>query len=284
MSFFFPSGANRNRGGLWYARVCLYADACTTGAQLKLKAQFPISHCNCACGNPNAIGPNAIYDAHHSYHALDSNIMSLGYPGIQSTALNQGLVPHFASRPYLAGTVDGIAPLDNYVTDTAYGAASVAYDTTSAAYGINTAAYGTNTAAHATTSAAYSAGIDLGDLTQGIWPSPDPVSILMGYDHGAPDLNPSVYPPFPSPTLAQDTITAVQAEHNSAVPNTDTSRPRCPTCNTTFKRASDLARHEKKHQPDRPFKCLVPGCSFKGAYRKDKLDAHVKSCHRGGVA
>ena len=204
--------------------------------------------------------------------------MSLGYPGIHSTALNQGPVPHIASRPYSASTIEGFASLhDCSATDPAYATASAAYDATAAAYGINTAAYGT-------TSAAYSAGIVLGDLTQGIWPPTDPIPLSMGYDLGAADLNPGVYPPIPNQTLAQDTITAVQAEHKSAVPNTDTSRPRCPTCNTTFKRASDLARHEKKHQPDRPFKCLVPGCSFKGAYRKDKLDAHVKSCHRGGVA
>lgn len=194
--------------------------------------------------------------------------MSLGHPGIHSTPYNQGHGPDLASHPYLAGTIDGFTPLDNYVTDTAYDTASVAYDTTSAAYGTTNAAYGT--------------GIDLGDLTKGIWPPTDLVSTSMGYDHGA--VNTSVYPPVPNPVLAQGTITTVQAEHKSAGTNTDTSRPRCSTCKTTFKRASDLARHQKKHQPDRPFKCLVPGCSFKGAYRKDKLDAHVKSCHRGRVA
>ena len=241
--------------------------------------------CSWANGYPNAIGPNVIYDAQHRYYAVDSNIMSLGYPGSHSTPFNQGLVPHFASRPYSASTIEGFAPLHDYsATDPAYANASAAYDATAAAYGINTAAYGTNFAAHDTTSAAYSAGIDLGDITQGIWPSPDPVSILIGYDLGAADLNPNIYPPIPNQTLAPGTITTFEAEHHSAVTNTDPSRPRCPTCNTTFKRASDLARHEKKHQPDRPFKCLAPGCSFKGAYRKDKLDAHVKSCHRGGVA
>ena len=247
-----------------------------------IHASGPATHCNWAYGYPNAI-----YDAHHSHHAVeDSNNIPLGYPGIHNTALNQGLVPQFATHPYSASTIDVVVPLDNYVTDTAYGAASVAYGNTSAAYGNTSAAYGTNTAAHDPTSAVYSAGIDLGDLTQGVWPPTDPIPTWMDYNHnhGAADLNPSVYPPFPNPTLAPSTITGVQAGHNSAVPNTDISRPRCPTCNTTFKRASYLARHEKKHSPDRPFKCLVPGCGFKGAYRKDKLDAHVKSCHRGGVA
>ena len=196
--------------------------------------------------------------------------MSLGYPSLHSTSFNQGLAPLFPSHSYLAGTIDGFTPLDDYATDTAYG-------TTTAAYGATSAAYGT-------ISAAYGPGTNTGDLAEGIWPSTDPLSTLMGYDYGAANINPGVYPPVSNPTLAPGTITTVQAEHNSTVTSTDSSRPRCSTCNTTFKRASDLARHEKKHQPDRPFKCLVPGCNFKGAYRKDKLDAHVKSCHRRGAA
>lgn len=181
--------------------------------------------------------------------------MSLGYPNIHSTPFNQGLAPHFASHPYLAGTVDGLTPLDGYATDTAYGTG--------------------------TASAAYGASTNPGNLAEGIWPSTDPVSTSMSYNHGVNDINPGIYSPFPNPILAPGPITTVQAEHSSILTSTDGSRPRCSTCNTTFKRASDLARHQKKHQPDRPFKCLVPGCSFKGAYRKDKLDAHAKSRHQG---
>ena len=199
---------------------------------------------------------------------MDPDTMSMGYPGIHSTPSNQGLAPRFASHPYLASKIEGFAPFHGY------GAMDQTYATANMAYGANVA-YGT-------TSAAYSADTITGNLTEGGWPSTDPVSTLIGYDHGA--LNTGVYPPIPNPTLAPGTITTVQGGYESAVTNTDSSRPQCPTCNTTFKRASDLARHQKKHQADRPFKCLVPGCSFKGAYRKDKLDAHVKSCHRRGAA
>ena len=197
--------------------------------------------------------------------------MSLGYPGIHSTPSNQGRGPDLASHRYLASTTEDFTPLDDY------GATDPAYDTASAAYGTISAACGT-------TSAAYGAGTNTYDLTKGIWPSTDPVSTSMSYNHGDANITPGIYPPVPNPTLAPGPITTVQAGSESGVTNTDGCRPRCSTCNTTFKRASDLARHQKKHQPDRPFKCLVPGCNFKGAYRKDKLDAHVKSCHRRGAA
>ena len=207
-------------------------------------------HGNWAYGYPDANGSNVIYDEQHSYHAMDSNVMSLGYSDVHYTPFNQGQAPLLASHPYLASTIEEVAPLDDY-------------DATSAAYGA-----GTNTF----------------DLIKGVWPSDDPVSALMGYDHGVANINPTVYPPAPNPTLVPGTITPVQAGYESAVASTGGSRPQCSTCNTTFKRASDLARHEKKHQARRAFKCLVPDCSFKGSYRKDKLDAHVKSCHRRGAA
>ena len=152
------------------------------------------------------------------------------------------------------------------------------------AYGAINATYGAINPAYGATMPAYGTGTNTGDLTRGIWPSTDPVSSLMGYDHGAADIDPTLYPLVPNPTIAPSTTTPVQAEYKSAVANTDGSHPQCSTCNTTFKRASDLARHEKKHQARRAFKCLVPGCNFKGSYRKDKLDAHVKSCHRRGAA
>ena len=139
---------------------------------------------NWAYGYPNAIGPNAIYDVHHSYYAVDSNLMWLGYPSIHSTPLNQGLAPHLASHSYSASTIEGFLPLHDYsATDPACG----------------------------TTSAACGAGTNTGDLTKGIWPSTDPVPTLMGYDDGVADMSPSIYPPVPNPTLAPGTVNTIQA-------------------------------------------------------------------------
>ena len=268
---------------------------------------------NWAYRYPNADGPTAIYDANHSYHAMGSDILLSGYPNVQKTSYNQGLAPHLASHPYLAGTIDDFTPLHDYgatnatygATNATYGAINAAYGDVSAAYGtasaadgaINaacgdasaacgdaSAAYGAISAAYGAISAAYGAGTNTGDLTRGIWPSTDPVSTLMGCDHGAANINPTVYPLVPNPTIAPGTTTPAQTEQKSAVASTEGSRPQCSTCNTTFKRASDLARHEKKHQANRPFKCLVPRCKYKGSYRQDKLDAHKRSCHRRGAA
>ena len=268
---------------------------------------------SCAYRYPNANGPNAIYDARHSYHAIGSDIMSLGYPDFQNTPSNQGQGPGLTSNPYLAGEFDENTPLRDYdaihatydatntalnATNAAYGDASTAYGATNAAYGANNNSYlagtideftslhdsGATSAAHGAISAVYGLGTNTDDLTRGIWPSTDPVSTLMSYDHGAADINPTVYPLVPNPTIAPGTTTPAQTEHKSAVASTKGSRPQCSTCNTTFKRTSDLARHEKKHQADRPFKCSVPRCRYKGTYRQDKLDAHIKSCHRRGAA
>lgn len=232
--------------------------------------------------------------------------MSSGYHDVHNTPPNQAQGPHLTSNPYLAGTTDEFTPLHEYggtnaaygdtsatygTPSAAYGATSTAYDATNATYGDASAAYGTASTAYGATTAtygaihtAYGAGTNTSDLTMGIWPFTDPVSNLMGYDHGAADINPTVCPLVPNPTIAPSTTTPIQAGHKSAVASTGRSRPRCSTCNTPFKRASDLARHEKKHQADRPFKCLVPKCDFRGSYRKDKLDAHVKSCHPRGAA
>lgn len=212
------------------------------------------------------------------------------------------------SNPYLAPIIEEIAPLDDYgATDaayddtsavygaittaygavsTAYGAASMAYDAIHATYDAIHAAYDATDKAYGDASAAYAAGTNTDDLTRSIWPSTDPVSTSMGYDNGVADINPTVYPLIHNPTLAPGNVTTtpVQAGYEPAVANTDGSRPQCSTCNTTFKRASDLVRHEKKHQARRAFKCLVPGCNFRGSYRKDKLDAQVRSCHTGGAA
>lgn len=58
-------------------------------------------------------------------------------------------------------------------------------------------------------------------------------------------------------------------------------RPVCKTCRKSFSRPSDLDRHAKKHQPGAKIHtCSVPGCDYEGSYRKDKLTAHVKNCHK----
>ncbi|KAL2050961.1 hypothetical protein ABVK25_008707 [Lepraria finkii] len=55
----------------------------------------------------------------------------------------------------------------------------------------------------------------------------------------------------------------------------------CPTCGRTIDRSGDLERHAKKHDPAmRVFQCEEPGCEFKGTYRKEKLNAHVRTCHQ----
>ena len=58
------------------------------------------------------------------------------------------------------------------------------------------------------------------------------------------------------------------------------ARPTCSTCGKTFGRGSDLQRHEQKHLPNKPFRCVVAGCGYKGSYRKDKLDQHVRIRHQ----
>ena len=201
--------------------------------------------------------------------------MSLGNPDVHDTPANQGPGLHLTSNPYLASTIEEFTPLYEY------GATNAAYGDASAAYGDTGAAYGTASTAYGAIDGAYGADTNTGDSTRGIWPTTNPVSTSMGYDYGVADINPTVYPLIHNPVLAPGnlTTTPVQAGYEPAVTNTGGSRPQCSTCNTTFKRASDLARHEKKHQARRAFKCLVPGCNFKGSYRKDKLDAHVRSCH-----
>ena len=67
--------------------------------------------------------------------------------------------------------------------------------------------------------------------------------------------------------------------------NKTRGRSVCETCNRTFSRHSDLERHAKKHQPGLVlFHCSVDNCEYKGSYRKDKLQAHVKRCHSSGEA
>ena len=60
---------------------------------------------------------------------------------------------------------------------------------------------------------------------------------------------------------------------------TKSLRTSCSDCGHTFGRITDMLRHKKKHQPEMSFKCPVTDCTYKGNYRKDKRDAHVKKRH-----
>ena len=74
-----------------------------------------------------------------------------------------------------------------------------------------------------------------------------------------------------------------QNQHIENPENKTRGRSVCETCNCTFSRHSDLERHAKKHQPGLVvFHCNVDNCEYKGSYRKDKLQAHVKRCHSSG--
>ena len=75
---------------------------------------------------------------------------------------------------------------------------------------------------------------------------------------------------------------------NLTAPSANTGRQRvmkprstCKTCRKSFSRPSDLDRHAKKHQSgSRIYTCSIAGCDYEGSYRKDKLTAHIKNCHK----
>jgi hypothetical protein len=55
---------------------------------------------------------------------------------------------------------------------------------------------------------------------------------------------------------------------------------KCNICKKGFSKKSDLARHQLTHTSSAPtFKCLHPGCSFRGTGRKDYLWSHIKKQH-----
>ena len=84
----------------------------------------------------------------------------------------------------------------------------------------------------------------------------------------------------PQPTLANGTnLTALSA--NTGRQRVTKPRSTCKACRKSFSRPSDLDRHAKKHQPgSRIYTCSVAECDYEGSYRKDKLTAHVKNCHK----
>lgn len=54
----------------------------------------------------------------------------------------------------------------------------------------------------------------------------------------------------------------------------------CLICSKSFKRIADLARHARSHHSNRPaHPCTVPGCDYKGSYRKGKLQWHIRNYH-----
>ena len=95
---------------------------------------------------------------------------------------------------------------------------------------------------------------------------------------------------------AAQSIDMAHSEHQipPTIPNMSAPRPTasipldddhqnkstCSTCGRSFGRFRDLERHARKHQPEmRTYLCNVEGCEYKGSYRKDKRDAHIKTCH-----
>ena len=83
------------------------------------------------------------------------------------------------------------------------------------------------------------------------------------------------------------TCTNMTSPSSSSVPNTaasatpplapeqdpiNKSRVRCPRCDTLFKRHADMERHAKSHDNSREFQCPVLGCTYRGYYRKDKVN------------
>lgn len=98
---------------------------------------------------------------------------------------------------------------------------------------------------------------------------------------------------FSGPPIATDsgnlapttttTPTAAPAATITTVPRLTCSHHACS--NRTFSRASDLARHMKKHQPTaRRYWCSVSGCKYSsgngnGFYRRDELVSHQRNVH-----
>ena len=103
----------------------------------------------------------------------------------------------------------------------------------------------------------------------------------------AAHTNSNAYPvQFPATSLntqpgaAIDPPNSSHTTHNSDDVPLVLARPRptCSTCNRSFSRQADLARHAKSHKADaKIFRC---GCGYR-SYRKDKLGEHVsRSGHR----
>lgn len=89
---------------------------------------------------------------------------------------------------------------------------------------------------------------------------------------GAPVMTPSISPMEPATPSRSDPATVAPG-----------ARYACAICKKTFRRPSDLQRHEGKHRSGpKKFDCPSERCAFKaerGFYRKDKMVNHVKNRH-----
>ena len=54
----------------------------------------------------------------------------------------------------------------------------------------------------------------------------------------------------------------------------------CSACGKDFGRRGDMEHHAKKHSST-VIPCPVQGCEYKGHYRKDKVNQHIKNRHPG---
>lgn len=80
-------------------------------------------------------------------------------------------------------------------------------------------------------------------------------------------------------TVRNDGDNSMDATAGKAV---DTDDKTCNICNRHFGRAPDLRRHLRSHDPtERIYHCHIPGCTYKGSYRLDKLADHIKKLHSG---
>ena len=53
----------------------------------------------------------------------------------------------------------------------------------------------------------------------------------------------------------------------------------CSVCDSRFVRRDQLERHTRGHGDQRPYRCPIPGCSYRGATRPDTLSLHIVREH-----
>ncbi|KAF8847986.1 hypothetical protein BDZ45DRAFT_754330 [Acephala macrosclerotiorum] len=89
-----------------------------------------------------------------------------------------------------------------------------------------------------------------------------------------------------SSSFSSNPTTATSPSTSATTPNTIDSSPEghlCRLCHATFKRPSDLKRHEGVHFPEQwKYHCKEPWCERKGRkgfYRRDKLRMHERQVH-----
>jgi hypothetical protein len=90
---------------------------------------------------------------------------------------------------------------------------------------------------------------------------------------------------FASSSSSSNLTTATSSSTSATPPSIDSSPDGhfCRLCHSTFKRPSDLKRHEGVHFPEqRKYHCKQSGCERKGQkgfYRRDKLRTHERQVH-----